>query len=205
MIERIQRLSILLLITFRPEFTPPCAGQPYLSALPLTRLGRREGAAMVEQVAQDNALPNEIATQTREIVAALKVRLHLTSAARSPVTAPVRGGASQRATAKALRVHKNTVRLWLTWLREGGAGALKPKRRGRAGTKQVRMIEMLKRPEGATVEAIGWQHNNIRCAINKILKKKLKLAVEASRTRYVGRAKTGAKGSGTAYRIIETG
>jgi predicted ATPase len=62
-VERIQRLPVLALITFRPEFTPPWSGQPHVSALALTRLGRREGAALVEQVAQDKALPDEVATQ----------------------------------------------------------------------------------------------------------------------------------------------
>ena len=32
-IERVQRLPVLLLITFRPEFTPPWSGQPHVSAL----------------------------------------------------------------------------------------------------------------------------------------------------------------------------
>ena len=49
-IERVQRLPVLLLITFRPEFSPPWSGQPHVSALALTRLGRRDGAAMVERV-----------------------------------------------------------------------------------------------------------------------------------------------------------
>ena len=49
-IEHIQRLPVLLLITFRPEFSPPWSGQPHVSALALTRLGRREGAALVERV-----------------------------------------------------------------------------------------------------------------------------------------------------------
>ena len=69
----------------------------------------------------------------------------------------------------------------------------------RAGTKQASMIEMLKRPEGATVEQIaaatGWQHHTIRGAISGALKKKLGLTVEATRTREVGPNKTGAKGS----------
>jgi hypothetical protein len=77
----------------------------------------------------------------------------------------------------------------------------------RAGTKQAKMIEMLKRPEGATVEQIaaatGWQHHTIRGAISGALKKKLGLTVEATRTREVGPNKTGAKGSATTYRIIE--
>jgi hypothetical protein len=75
----------------------------------------------------------------------------------------------------------------------------------RAGTKQAKMIEMLKRPKGATVEQIaeatGWQHHTIRGAISGALKKKLGLTVEATRTREVGPNKTGAKGSSTVYRI----
>jgi Protein of unknown function (DUF3489) len=75
----------------------------------------------------------------------------------------------------------------------------------RAGTKQAQMIEMLKRPEGATVEQIaaatGWQHHTIRGAISGALKKKLGLTVQATRTREVGPNKTGAKGSSTVYRI----
>ena len=76
----------------------------------------------------------------------------------------------------------------------------------RAGTKQAQMIELLKRPEGATVEQIaeatGWQHHTIRGAISGALKKKLGLNVEATRTREVGPEKTGAKGSSTVYRIV---
>ena len=76
----------------------------------------------------------------------------------------------------------------------------------RAGTKQAQMIELLKRPEGATVEQIatatGWQHHTIRGAISGALKKKLGLNVEATRTREVGPNKTGAKGSSTVYRIV---
>jgi len=79
----------------------------------------------------------------------------------------------------------------------------------RTGTKQALMIEMLKRPEGATVEQIaaatGWQHHTIRGAISGALKKKLGLTVEATRSREVGPNKTGAKGSSTVYRIIGSG
>jgi hypothetical protein len=75
----------------------------------------------------------------------------------------------------------------------------------RENTKQAHMIELLKRPEGATVEQIaettGWQHHTIRGAISGALKKKLGLTIEATRTREVGPTKTGAKGSSTVYRI----
>jgi predicted ATPase/class 3 adenylate cyclase len=62
-IERVQRLAVLLLITFRPEFTPPWSGQPHVSALALTRLGRRDGAAMVDRVVGAKTLPAEVAAQ----------------------------------------------------------------------------------------------------------------------------------------------
>jgi hypothetical protein len=86
------------------------------------------------------------------------------------------------------------------------AGEPSAKPTPRAGTKQALMIDLLKRPEGATVEQIaaatGWQHHTIRGAISGALKKKLGLTVEATRTREVGPNKTGAKGSATTYRIV---
>jgi hypothetical protein len=71
------------------------------------------------------------------------------------------------------------------------------------------MIDLLKRPEGATIEQIaaatGWQNHTVRGAISGALKKKLGLAVEATRTREVGPNKTGAKSSATVCRIIGSG
>jgi hypothetical protein len=92
---------------------------------------------------------------------------------------------------------------------KSGKAAPAEKRTPRTGTKQALMIEMLRRPEGVTVEQIaaatGWQHHTIRGAISGALKKKLKLTVEATRTREVGPNKTGAKGSATVYRITGSG
>jgi Protein of unknown function (DUF3489) len=86
-----------------------------------------------------------------------------------------------------------------------GEAALAEKPTPRAGTKQALMIEMLKRPEGATVEQIaaatGWQKHTIRGAISGALKKKLGFTVEATRTREVGPNKVGGKASTTVYRI----
>jgi hypothetical protein len=86
------------------------------------------------------------------------------------------------------------------------AGEPSAKPTPRAGTKQAQMIDLLRRPEGATVEQIaaatGWQHHTIRGAISGALKKKLGLTIEATRTREVGPNKTGAKGSSTVYRIV---
>ena len=89
---------------------------------------------------------------------------------------------------------------------EAATGVADRKPTPRAGTKQAQMIEMLKRPEGATVEQIaaatGWQHHTIRGAISGALKKKLGLTVEATRTREVEPNKTGAKASATTCRIV---
>jgi class 3 adenylate cyclase/predicted ATPase len=62
-IERIQRLPVFLVVTFRPEFAPPWLGQPHVSWLALARLGRRDGAAMVEEVVGAKALPDEVSAQ----------------------------------------------------------------------------------------------------------------------------------------------
>jgi len=76
----------------------------------------------------------------------------------------------------------------------------------RAGTKQALLIDMLKRPEGATVDQIaavtGWQRHTIRGAISGALKKKLGLTIETIRTREVGPNRAGAKGSTTTYWIV---
>jgi hypothetical protein len=75
----------------------------------------------------------------------------------------------------------------------------------RPNTKQALMIEMLRRPEGATVEQIaeatGWQNHSVRGAIAGALKKKLGLTITTERVRNVGPNKEGARGSYTTYRI----
>src|SRR5207245_2235553 len=50
-LARIDRVPVLLVATFRPEFQPPWAGQPHVTLIALNRLGRGDGAAMVEQLA----------------------------------------------------------------------------------------------------------------------------------------------------------
>jgi predicted ATPase len=47
-IDRVQRLPVLLVMTFRPEFTPPWSGYAHVTSLTLSRLGQRQGAQMVE-------------------------------------------------------------------------------------------------------------------------------------------------------------
>src|SRR5262249_17542875 len=42
-VERVPSLPVLLIITFRPEFTPPWVGRPQVTLLSLSRLSRRQG------------------------------------------------------------------------------------------------------------------------------------------------------------------
>jgi class 3 adenylate cyclase len=55
-LARIDHLPVLLIATFRPEFQPPWAGQPYVTVIALNRLGRGDGAAMVQRLAGNDAL-----------------------------------------------------------------------------------------------------------------------------------------------------
>jgi len=62
-IDRITSLPVLLIITFRPEFTPPWAGRPHVTVLTLNRLSVRQRAEMIAHLAGGTALPKEIADQ----------------------------------------------------------------------------------------------------------------------------------------------
>ncbi len=69
----------------------------------------------------------------------------------------------------------------------------------RPGTKQAILIDLLRRPKGATiaelVEATGWQPHSIRGAISGSLKKKLGLAVTSEKV----------EGRGRVYRVVAGG
>jgi class 3 adenylate cyclase/tetratricopeptide (TPR) repeat protein len=60
MVERVPQLRTLLLMTARPEFTPPWASHAYMMTVPLTRLSRRDGAALVARVTGGKTLPKEV-------------------------------------------------------------------------------------------------------------------------------------------------
>lgn len=59
-VERLVDSRILLLITARPEFSPPWPGYAHVSTIPLTRLARDDGAALVKRVTGGKALPDEV-------------------------------------------------------------------------------------------------------------------------------------------------
>jgi hypothetical protein len=74
--------------------------------------------------------------------------------------------------------------------RQAGKSTEKP-RRTRANSKQAQLIDMLKRPEGATIQEIvtklKWQAHTVRGAFAGALKKRLGLKVESEKVEGRGR------------------
>jgi DNA-binding winged helix-turn-helix (wHTH) protein/predicted ATPase len=62
LVERVRDLKVLLIVTFRPEFQPPWAGQPRVTMLALNRLDRRDRISLIAQVA-GKALPQTVIDQ----------------------------------------------------------------------------------------------------------------------------------------------
>jgi predicted ATPase len=56
-IDRLAGLPVLLVISFRPEFSAPWIGRPGVSLIALSRLDRSESAALAACVMPDHALP----------------------------------------------------------------------------------------------------------------------------------------------------
>ena len=59
-VERVRSLPVLLIVTFRPEFQPPWAGQPQVSVLALNRLDRHDRTVLIAQIAGSKTLPGEV-------------------------------------------------------------------------------------------------------------------------------------------------
>jgi len=62
-VDRMRRLPVLAIITFRPEFEPPWIGQPNVSTLALGRLDRSDVQSMVARVTGGRAMPAEVMEQ----------------------------------------------------------------------------------------------------------------------------------------------
>jgi tetratricopeptide (TPR) repeat protein len=63
LVDRVPALRVLVIITFRPEFSPPWIGRPHVTMLTLNRLSPRQRAEMINGVIGGKALPKEIADQ----------------------------------------------------------------------------------------------------------------------------------------------
>jgi class 3 adenylate cyclase/predicted ATPase len=62
-VDRIAHLPVLLIITFRPEFTSPWVGRSHVTILTLNRLPARQRVEMITRMLGEKALPKEIADQ----------------------------------------------------------------------------------------------------------------------------------------------
>ena len=60
LVDKIEALRLLLFVTFRPEFVPPWAGRPHVTALTINRLAPREVIALIDRVAGDKPLAANI-------------------------------------------------------------------------------------------------------------------------------------------------
>ena len=56
-VDRIEALRVLLVITFRPEFQPPWIGLPHVTAVTINRLGRRDIDAIIDRIVGNKFLP----------------------------------------------------------------------------------------------------------------------------------------------------
>jgi predicted ATPase/class 3 adenylate cyclase len=54
LVDRMRRLPVLLLATFRPEFDPPWVGQSHVTLIALSRLGTAEARALVGRIVGNN-------------------------------------------------------------------------------------------------------------------------------------------------------
>src|SRR5215472_17426603 len=62
-VERVSRLPVLALFTFRPEFGPPWVGLPNVGTLTLGRLNRSNVESMVARITGGRVLPAEVMKQ----------------------------------------------------------------------------------------------------------------------------------------------
>jgi class 3 adenylate cyclase/predicted ATPase len=65
-LDRIKTLSVLLIVTFRPEFNAPWAGRSHVTSLALNRLGERETAAIIAHLVGNKELPADVMAEIVE-------------------------------------------------------------------------------------------------------------------------------------------
>ena len=59
-IDRIPKIRVLLLVTFRPEFQAPWTGRPHVTSILLNRLTEGEANAMIDRVVGNKPLPAKL-------------------------------------------------------------------------------------------------------------------------------------------------
>jgi predicted ATPase len=66
LVDRVSSLRVFVIITFRPEFSPPWTGRPQVTLLTLSRLPPRQRVQIISGVIGGKAFPKEIADQISE-------------------------------------------------------------------------------------------------------------------------------------------
>ena len=66
LIERVPKVRLLVLITYRPEFSPAWVGRPHVTLLTLSSLPPRQRSEMIIQMTGGKALPREITNRIVE-------------------------------------------------------------------------------------------------------------------------------------------
>ena len=66
LVDRLQALPALAVMTYRPEFAPKWLGQDHITQFSLNRLGRAEGQAIAERVTGGKALPEQVMNRILE-------------------------------------------------------------------------------------------------------------------------------------------
>jgi class 3 adenylate cyclase/tetratricopeptide (TPR) repeat protein len=65
-VERVRRVPVLLVVTFRPEFQHAWSGRPHVTVLAPNRLGERDVAALVRGLARNTPLGSEVVEEIVE-------------------------------------------------------------------------------------------------------------------------------------------
>ena len=65
-VDRIKTLPALLIVTFRPEFNAPWAGQSHVTSVTLNRLGERDAATIIERLVGNKELPADVMAEIVE-------------------------------------------------------------------------------------------------------------------------------------------
>lgn len=62
-VDRIERLPVLLVVTFRPEFAPRWTSRPHVTLLTLNRLGQNESTVLIDHLSSGRPLPADVQAQ----------------------------------------------------------------------------------------------------------------------------------------------
>jgi class 3 adenylate cyclase/predicted ATPase len=65
-VDQVKTLPVLLIVTFRPEFSAPWTGQSHVTSLTLNRLGERQAAVIISRLVGNKGLPADVMAEIME-------------------------------------------------------------------------------------------------------------------------------------------